>query len=669
MRPRESIVRCIAAAAIVAGLFAGSLPGTSTVDAAPDDAWLDVVNAYRSMSGLPPVAENAGWSTDAAAHSCYMLHNGISHDEVPGQPGYTSGGDVAGNSGNVAVSSSPTATARDHIELWMTGPFHAIGILRPKLATTGFGMCADESTSPWRSGATLDVLRGVDDSRPDPTTATVFPGRDATVALDHFVTESPNPVTLCGWTGGAGLPLIALMPAAVGTAGATLVGPDGPVETCVLHGGNTASSGTAQAILGSANAVVVVPRQPLAPGSYTSTVTTSAGDVTWSFTIDPDAELPDPTLDLPDTAPVNERSTFEPIEPYRYADSRENRRVVRLRAGVPATVVIGAPDVTAVSANFTVDRPAASGFLTVYNCSAAVPVVSTLNFTGGAVPNQAFVPLSNGELCVYSPVDTDIIIDINGFFRAGAGATAGFVPLAPRRLHDTRRPELAALEPGVVRAIRVAGVAGGAPAAASAVAVNLTIVGPGGNGFAQAYPCDQNHRPEVSNVNFRPLEDRANSAIIPTAADGTICVVSNAAGDLLVDIAGYFVSGGGYQFTPLAPVRLLDTRSAFAELNPSTGGMALAAGQTVRLSVAGSRGVPANAKAVSVNLTAAEAREAGFVSAYPCGNRPDVSNLNTNPATPAIANGALVPLDQAGDLCLYASSAVHLIVDINGVWS
>ena len=47
------------------------------------------VNAYRAMSGLGPVTENTTWSAEGQAHSCYMLHNGISHDEVPGNPGYT----------------------------------------------------------------------------------------------------------------------------------------------------------------------------------------------------------------------------------------------------------------------------------------------------------------------------------------------------------------------------------------------------------------------------------------------------------------------------------------------------------------------------------------------------------------------------------------------------
>jgi hypothetical protein len=673
MEVRRSMVRCVVAAASIATVaFAGQVPTAGVANAATDGSWLTTVNAYRAMSGLAPVTENAAWSIEGEAHSCYMLYNGISHDEVPGNPGYTTGGDTAGNNGNVAVSSSVTATARNHIDLWMSGPFHAIGILRPKLATSGFGICADGTTPTWHSGGTLDVLRGIDSQRANPTNATVFPGRNATLALDRFRTEFPNPLDECGWTGSAGLPLIAMMPGAVTSANATLAGPAGAIETCVLHGENT--GGTAQSILRSENAVVVVPRQILAPGTHTATVNTTGGNVTWSFTIDPNAPLQQPSIDLPDTAPLSARSTFVPVAPFRYADSRVDRMVVRLHAGVPTPVVIGLADVTAVSANFTVDRPSAEGFLTIYNnCSAGIPTVSTLNFTDSAVPNQAFVPLSNGSLCLYSSVDTEIIIDVNGHFKVGSVATAsGFVPVTPSRLYDTRQPAVAALQPGVVRTIPVEGVPGGAPASANAVAVNLTVVAPADFGFIRAYPCDQSGTSEVSNVNFGPMENRANSAIVPTAADGTICVVSTVATELLVDIAGYFTVGGGsLQLTPLAPVRLLDTRSHYAELNPATGGgTTLSAGQVVTLqSVAGTRGVPLSAKAVSVNITATGSNDSGFVTAYPCGVVPNVSNLNFRQSTPAIANGALVPLAADGSLCLFTSAAVHLIVDINGVWS
>ena len=50
---------------------------------------------------------------------------------------------------------------------------------------------------------------------------------------------------MCGWSGAAGVPLIAMMPNDVTSANATLTGPSGPIQTCVLHKGNV-SDGTAK---------------------------------------------------------------------------------------------------------------------------------------------------------------------------------------------------------------------------------------------------------------------------------------------------------------------------------------------------------------------------------------------------------------------------------------
>jgi uncharacterized protein YkwD len=97
---------------------------------APDADWLTTVNYFRAMSGLGPVNEDPTLSTGAVKHSCYMLLNDITHYEEPSKPGYTVDGARAGRNGNVAVSSVFNTLDRSHIELWMTGPFHAIGLLR-----------------------------------------------------------------------------------------------------------------------------------------------------------------------------------------------------------------------------------------------------------------------------------------------------------------------------------------------------------------------------------------------------------------------------------------------------------------------------------------------------------------------------------------------------------
>jgi hypothetical protein len=57
------------------------------------------------------------------------------------------------------------------------------------------------------------------------------------------------------------------------------------VPTCVLHKTNT--SGTASAILGGDNAVVVVPATQLTSGTYTVGVTSDGGNANWSFNVDP----------------------------------------------------------------------------------------------------------------------------------------------------------------------------------------------------------------------------------------------------------------------------------------------------------------------------------------------------------------------------------------------
>jgi hypothetical protein len=309
----------------------------------------------------------------------------------------------------------------------------------------------------------------------------VFPGDGATVPLNAFITEYPNPMTLCGWTGNAGLPLIAMMPSDVSSANSTITGPNGPIDTCTLHKGNTGADATARAILDGDNAVVVMPRQILADGTYTVTVNSNGGNVTWSFSVDANGPLsfsPPPPPEPELTAPTAGETQFEPISPFRLIDSREGKGTLRLRAGKITKLTIGGSDITAVSANFTAVRPAGAGYITAYNCTTELPTVSTLGYRPGQnVANQAIVPLQNGKLCLYSFADVDIIVDVNGYYRSAQDG-AGFRPITPARLLDTRPAGQAALQPMQPRVVKVAGVAGGAPADATGVALNVTAVKP-----------------------------------------------------------------------------------------------------------------------------------------------------------------------------------------------
>ena len=60
------------------------------------------------------------------------------------------------------------------------------------------------------------------------------------------------------------------------------------------------------------------------------------------------------------------------------------------------------------------------------------------------------------------------------------------------------------------------------------------------SGYITAYPCDA-PRPIASNLSTQGTYAVANFAMVPTAADGSICLYSERDTHLIVDITGYIV--------------------------------------------------------------------------------------------------------------------------------
>lgn len=635
----------------------------------PTAPWLTVVNYYRAMAKLPAVTENPTLSAGAYNHSCYMLFNGISHDETPGLPGYTVSGDNAGNRGNVAVSSVFNTSARSHVELWMTGPFHAIGVLRHNLRTVGFGKCDRTDTSPWKSGATLNIIDGLDYAMPEPTAPVLFPANGVTTSLSKFVTESPNPLDYCGWTGTAGLPVIALMPEPVTSATASITGPAGPLQSCRIFGGNT--SGVARDILNSENAVSVIPRNELLPGTYTVTITTQARTVKWSFTVDPTAATG--IMPIPTVTPAGPVSKFNPIAPFRFADSRVPLRITKVLAGTPKRIKVAGianipSDTTSISANFAVTGSSTKGYLTVYSCSATVPTVATMSFAAGeTVSNAGMFPLAAGDLCVFSPATVQLIIDINGYTRTGSsnlynGLTPQpIVNTATGLAGDGHRPAGSVLE------VKVRGTGSAVPSDASAVLLNIAGVNPTSNGYITAYTCGTT-RPTVASVNAAVGFTRQNTTVVPISADGTICFYTHTSMGLRAEVLGYFSPNTGGSYTPANPARLIDTRDQYrAAMNFGLAGARIPAGTTQTLTIAGTRGVPTNATAVSLNVTMVPSGS-GTVTVWGCGTTPDVVSM-TFYDTSITSTGMQVKLSGTGAFCIRSSVAVHVVVDLNGYWA
>ncbi len=231
---------------------------------------------------------------------------------------------------------------------------------------------------------------------------------------------------------------------------------------------------------------------------------------------------------------------------------------------------------------------------------------------------------------------------------AAAGAPSTFVPLPPERVLDTRDGGAAALAQGGSIAIDMSPYV---PAGAVAVAVGLTTDASNAPGFLTGYACDRTPG-DVSNVNHAAGVARGSLAIVPLSADRRLCVFTRAAGHVIVDLQGAFVTGGGGAgFEPLEPARrLLDTRQS---------------GRATIVEVT----VPDGAEAVAVNLTATGATQPGWLKAFPCGAQPPVvSNVNYYPGE-SVASLAYVPVSPAGTICVETRVPADVIVDITGVFA
>ncbi len=263
------------------------------IESEPD--WLAYLNRFRDQANLHHLSENSDWSWGGWLHSRYMVKNDyIGHSEDRGNPWYTVEGDAAAKNGNVFVSSLNSSSDERAIDFWMSGPFHAIGIIDPELYTTGFGSYREE-IGLWQFGATLDVSRGRASAPQDISFPIPFP-RDGghTWILQYWGNEFPDPIDSCaGYIPPTGSPIMLQLGPGNVTPNVTdhqLSSNNQLLESCVFDETSYMSpDGTMQSIgrlvLNSRDAVVIIPRQPLVPGqTYTVSISTDTLTTEWSFT-------------------------------------------------------------------------------------------------------------------------------------------------------------------------------------------------------------------------------------------------------------------------------------------------------------------------------------------------------------------------------------------------
>ncbi len=262
---------------------------------------------------------------------------------------------------------------------------------------------------------------------------------------------------------------------------------------------------------------------------------------------------------------------------------------------------------------------------------------------------------------------------ISFVFDVPASATR-FVPLSPSRLLDTR--DLADITAGVPVAVsggidlQVTGRGGVPVTNVWAVVLNVTVAEATGPGFVTVWPSTQ-LRPIASNLNVTAAgQNIANLVTVAVGVGGKVSLYAQGGGHFVVDVEGYYepvvnsASTAAGRFTALAPNRILDTRSS----NGVPGETVIPPNSSIDVVVAGRGGVPASGvSAVVLNVTAAEATAAGFVTVWPSGQtRPKASTLNVTFAGQNIPNLVIVPLGANGKVSFYTQAGTHLLADVAG---
>ena len=401
--------------------------------------------------------------------------------------------------------------------------------------------------------------------------------------------------------------------------------------------------------------------------------------------------LPAADFNIPRAIP----STFVPQTPTRILDTRTLAGVVQPShrtydvIDVDLTGVISWP-ATAIAVNITSTDTATPGFVQVVPYLAApLGASSTLNIAtaGIAKPNFTIVPISrfSPKISIYMPPGGHVIVDLLGLFsetRAAVGA-GRFVPITPERQLDTRSSDLvpsgwAPHKPANETVQLTLPASSAVPTTGvSALVLNVTSTQGTGIGYLRAQPTGT--VPPSSTVNYTANTDSANTVIVPLGEDGTVSVYTSGASHIIADVTGYITSDSEVasltgRFVPISPTRAYDSRPNGAlatgtARSVGVGGLAAALVPFYPTLVGDVDFATSPPAGVSLNLTAVNETNFGFLTAYPAGGAlPPTSSLNYQPGA-AVANGALLKLSSTGGLDVFSSAESDFIIDINGFFT
>ncbi|MFE2219367.1 PKD domain-containing protein, partial [Streptomyces canus] len=197
-----------------------------------------------------------------------------------------------------------------------------------------------------------------------------------------------------------------------------------------------------------------------------------------------------------------------------------------------------------------------------------------------------------------------------------------------------------------------------------AAALRVTVTGGTAGGYLTLYPYGT-ARPSVSALNFAAHQTTENGMTVRTDPSGDVYLYNGSAASVSVKVvtAGIFSHAQyGHSYTPVAPVRVLDTRNG-------TGGVTgpVASGKSITVSVAGTHGIPADAAAVVLDVQTTSTQASGSLTVTSHGIADSAVTTSYWTKGQTVSNLTVVPLAD-GKVVLHNSSSgsVQLVTDIFG---
>jgi hypothetical protein len=243
-------------------------------------------------------------------------------------------------------------------------------------------------------------------------------------------------------------------------------------------------------------------------------------------------------------------------------------------------------------------------------------------------------------------------------FTAAMPVNLTAVPVTPARVFTTLSGAGACrLQPKGWVDVKVTGVGGVPSTGVGAVALNVTAVRATAATYLSVYPTGTAY-PGNSSVNVVAGGTATGMVIVPVGSNGRVSIRSSLAPvDVNVDVVGYFTTAStGSTYSVAAQQKVMDTRDTSV----------MVAKERRKIQVAGQFGVPANAKGVLVNVTAASTGTSGNVGVSTAFGTVIGTSTVYFAKGESVANRAVVALAPDGTIEVYATSQSDVRIDLVG---